>query len=416
MGDPAQFPAIELDIFDTFLRKKFDIIILKDVKRQDDKAFQTLLTTVHMGKTTPDINSTLASKLLPIVDSTHIDLDDPRAASICSLRKERDVWNKLFLGKLDTETHTFEAQDTDITGNPIPDKEKRRIRWFHRERLEDTLTLKVCARVVLCKNIDTENGWLNGTLATVTKIERTFIVIQHLQTHRQTVITRMKQNVSFPGSPIQYVRTQCPLILGWALTVHKVQGMTLQKAYIQLNTNVFASDQAYVAISRVKSLDDLYLLDFDPKAIYLDAYYKSLLQWMTSVDKLSNSSTTVDYPTRQTQRTTWLPCKKIQSNSSSGKSPVVNCTTRDTRHVKKLPTKKTISNNSATSSNSLGSDRISILQVSHIFPSFPNLEQIWQTLDLPLHASKESYIHQYHQQFEDLLDILRTIDTAMFHP
>ena len=71
MGDTVQPPAIELDIFDTFLWKKFEIIVLKDVKRQDDKAFQTLLSTICMGKTTPDINSTLASKLLPIIDSTH---------------------------------------------------------------------------------------------------------------------------------------------------------------------------------------------------------------------------------------------------------------------------------------------------------------------------------------------------------
>ena len=145
------------------------------------------------------------------------------------------MWNKVVLGKLDTEAHTFEAQDTDTTGN----------RWFHRERLEDTLTLKVGARVVLCKNINTENGWLNGTLATVRKIEQTFIVIQHLQTHSKTVITRMTQNVSFLGSPIQYVGTQVPLILGWALTVHKVQGMTLHKAYIQVNKTFFASGQAY---------------------------------------------------------------------------------------------------------------------------------------------------------------------------
>ena len=155
------------------------------------------------------------------------------------------MWNKLFLGKLNTEAHTFEAQDTDTTGNPIPDKEKCHIQWFHRERLEDTLTLKVGARLVLCKNIDTENGWLNGTLATVIKIEQTFIVIQHLQMHRKTVITRMNQTVSFLGSPIQYVGTQCPLILGWALTVHKVQGMTRHIAYIQVNKNFFASGQAY---------------------------------------------------------------------------------------------------------------------------------------------------------------------------
>ena len=317
MGDPAQLPAIDQDIFDTFLWRKLDIIILKDVKRQNDEVFQQLLSTVRMGRTSTHINSILTSRVLPIIDITNINLDDPGAAIICSLRKERDEWNNVFLETLDTELYTFEADDTDVTGNPLPEKEKRRILWLHRQRLEDTLTVRVGARVVLCKNIDTENGWLNGTLAIVTKIHTTFIVIQSLSTHRTTVVMRMKQNVSFPGSPIQYVRSQFPLILGWALTVHKVQGMTLTKAYVQLNKNFFASGQAYVALSRVKCLDDLYLLDFGPTVIYLDDYYKSLLQWMASVDKLCNTSSTlsdetvtVEYPTRCTEHANVSRCKK----------------------------------------------------------------------------------------------------------
>ncbi len=56
---------------------------------------------------------------------------------------------------------------------------------------------------------------------------------------------------------------QFPLILGWALTVHKVQEMTLDGAYVQLDSTFFASGQAYVALSRVRELSNLHLLPYD---------------------------------------------------------------------------------------------------------------------------------------------------------
>ena len=262
---------------------------MKDIKRQEDDAFQHILSTVRMGNTTPQNDTLLKSRLLSTTDISQVDIEHPGAAHICSLRQERDAWNSLFLGKVHNDLYTFEAEDTDITGNPLPEKDKRCTKWFHRERLEDTLDLKVGARVVLCKNIDTDNGWLNGTLATVRHIRNTCITIQSIRTGKTTVVRRMRQNLTFPGSPTHFVRTQFPIILGWALTVHKVQGMTLNTAYIQLNKNFFASGQAYVALSRVKCIDNLHLLDYDPTAIYLDSYYKDLLKWMKHVDKIQTS-------------------------------------------------------------------------------------------------------------------------------
>ena len=108
-------------------------------------------------------------------------------------------------------------------------------------------------------------------------------------TGRKTIVKRMGLNLAVPGSPIQYVRTQFPLIVGWALTVHKVQGMTLNTAYIQVNKNFFTSGQAYVALSRGKCINDLYLLAYEPTAIYLDIYYEQLLIWMAHVYKIGTN-------------------------------------------------------------------------------------------------------------------------------
>ncbi len=157
--------------------------------------------------------------------------------------------------------------------------------WFKKlERLEDKLILKVGARVVLAKNVDVENGWLNGTLATVLKIHNNSVTIQNIKNGRKTLITKARQNLGFKGCSAQFIQTQFPLILGWALTVHKVQGMTLERAYLQLNDSFFASGQAYVALSRVKTIENLHLLEYDRSAIYLEDYYRSLINWTKSVN------------------------------------------------------------------------------------------------------------------------------------
>ena len=299
MGDPAQLPAIGTDIFNSSLWRRFNIVMLKEVKRQDNVEFQSLLSDVRMGVLTEEGNKILQQRLMKDIDSDNIDIDN--AAIICSLRKERDSWNSLFLDTLDTPAVTFEALDTDANGKELSNPDKLRIKKYHRERMEDSLTLKVGARVVVTKNLDIEHGWINGTLGIVTNIHPNSITVENLRTKRKTAITKMKLSLGFPGTQVQFYRQQFPLILGWALTVHKVQGMTLDKAYIQLNKSFFASGQAYVALSRVKDINNLHLLAYDPKAIHLGDYYRDLLTWMQNNDALlpdNEKDDSVPYPSR----------------------------------------------------------------------------------------------------------------------
>ena len=82
--------------------------------------------------------------------------------------------------------------------------------------------------------------------------------------------------------------------------MHRVQGCTVQKAVVCLGDKLLASGQAYVALSRVRTLKDLVLWQFHPSAIYVEPFYHQLLQWCDSVDVIRPTPPTdiVEHPER----------------------------------------------------------------------------------------------------------------------
>jgi hypothetical protein len=85
------------------------------------------------------------------------------------------------------------------------------------------------------------------------------------------------QNEEYPSIVIG----QIPLCLAWALTIHKIQGATLEMADMDLGKSVFEYGQSYVALSRIKSLNGLYLSEFHPHRIkanpLVKEFYNKLL-------------------------------------------------------------------------------------------------------------------------------------------
>ncbi|XP_027133865.1 ATP-dependent DNA helicase PIF1-like [Larimichthys crocea] len=162
---------------------------------------------------------------------------------------------------------------------------------FHRKVFNSCLpkcvSLGVGARVMLKKNIDVSDGLVNGACGTVVKIitgkdhddlpaaihvefENPNVgKIQRLKAKRvsehSTIIEVQEDQVTHDGG----IRRQVPLCLSWAVTIHKCQGLTVERAVVSLK-KIFAPGQAYVALSRLKSLGGLQIEDFKQSAIYCD--------------------------------------------------------------------------------------------------------------------------------------------------
>ena len=133
--------------------------------------------------------------------------------------------------------------------------------------LEAELNLAVGARVMLRRNIDTSQGLVNGALGSVTAISKECIQVTFDHTPNVPFkIERFRSRFQILRRFYVY-RKQFPLILAFAVTIHKCQGLSLDCAIVDLSSSVFATGMAYVAISRVRTLAGLHLLAFDPKSI-----------------------------------------------------------------------------------------------------------------------------------------------------
>jgi len=133
---------------------------------------------------------------------------------------------------------------------------------------DDALDLKVGAQVMFLRNDTQEGGtqrWVNGSVGTVTKIASTVWVEIDGRDYEVKPAAWEKFKYSYSArtkalrKDVVAEFTQFPLRLAWAVTIHKSQGKTYDRAIIDLGSRSFAPGQTYVALSRISSLDGLYL-------------------------------------------------------------------------------------------------------------------------------------------------------------
>lgn len=130
----------------------------------------------------------------------------------------------------------------------------------------DVLQLKKGAQVMLLNN-DSKGRWINGTIGTITGIKRDALEVRLLDGSNHTVepytwgITRYywDRKTGTVASETLGTFTQYPMRLAWAITIHKSQGKTFDHIAIDLGKGTFAPGQLYVALSRCRSLDGIYL-------------------------------------------------------------------------------------------------------------------------------------------------------------
>ena len=137
----------------------------------------------------------------------------------------------------------------------------------------NTLDLKVGAQVILLKNLDVAQGLVNGSVGIVESMTTEVVMVKFINgIHAIEVQSwEIKQNeldinTGLMKKVLVAKRKQIPLRLAWAITIHKSQGSTLDRAEVDVS-EAFANGQVYVALSRVRNLASLRLNNFQSSKI-----------------------------------------------------------------------------------------------------------------------------------------------------
>ena len=136
-------------------------------------------------------------------------------------------------------------------------------------RCDEVVKLKLKAQVMCIVNIQLDNGDIlcNGAQGIIVDISPLGLpIVKYKNGYQMTMNYHVWPSELIPGIGV----SQVPLILAWALTIHKAQGSTLDIAEVDAGSGIFECGQTYVALSRVKSLEGLYLCSFDAKRVRIN--------------------------------------------------------------------------------------------------------------------------------------------------
>jgi ATP-dependent DNA helicase PIF1 len=263
-------------------------IQLKKIFRQTDEIYSTILNQIREGKIKRKSNDLLLEYVGRPFDPCLV----AEPTKLYPTKNKVEQINIMKMSTLQGEEKEFKIKylkDIEITKNDrikrleFTDKDIQMELDFLAGNLmcEKEMKLKVGSQVMCIINVKSEQGDVlicNGSQGIIQEF-CSFTGSPKVK-YNNGVEMLMSRNV-WPSDKIPGIGvSQIPLILAWALTIHKSQGATMDAAEIDVGSGIFECGQTYVALSRVKSLDGLYLTSFDAQRIRVNKkvkeYYESL--------------------------------------------------------------------------------------------------------------------------------------------
>lgn len=263
-------------------------IMLKCIFRQSNPEYQEVLNQIREGRLKKKSNELLKTLVGKNIEGLSI----TKPTKLFPTKYKVDLINTTEMGLLSGEEYTFCTAK--LTNLEMSREEKIERYGYTSEQIETELNyiynnmrtdpilkLKIGAQVMCIINIMSDDNRIslcNGSQGIVVGISSDrYPIVTFNNGITRTMVPFVWKSENIPGIGV----SQVPLILAWALTIHKSQGATLDCAEIDVGSGIFECGQTYVALSRVKSMEGLSLTSYDPNKIKINATVQSFYGKLT---------------------------------------------------------------------------------------------------------------------------------------
>ena len=283
-GDFLQLPPVNKGgeevsfCFSSSVWKELNLsnIILRQIFRQQDMKFIKILNNLRVGKIDDEDKEVLKSRIKG--DEKNNDAIKPTILTTHNHKAESI--NNEEMGKINLPKQLYQA-----TYEGVVDK----IEHLKKNCLaQDNLLLKINAQVMMIKNTYQKDGIINGSLGVVRdfSVKKNYPIVEFVNGSLLTIspeewlierFDELKQEMVIEAKMIQI-----PLVPSWAITIHKSQGLTLDKIYCDLS-DIFTAGQAYVALSRARNIENVFIKGINFNKIYAN---KNVIDFYRNIDEI----------------------------------------------------------------------------------------------------------------------------------
>lgn len=298
IGDFFQLPPVEKEgeirhyCFDSPVWNKLGLknVVLKKNYRQNEANFITALA--HMRENCLEIED------IELLKTRCTENEDSDILHIFSTNEEANRYNLAKFNMIDEPVKLFAAEDgvyrgTKLVKDGFTESENYILEIFSKNcRAEREIALKLGARVMLLINMDFNKGLINGACGNIIGFNEEAINIKF----DNGVIAAIPKHTFeyYYNERVVAERVQYPLKLAYGITIHKSQGMTLDKLVVDC-ARIFERGQSYVAMSRVRTLEGLYLKNFEPEKVLVDNRVAEFYENLKEVENVEPNNLSLDF-------------------------------------------------------------------------------------------------------------------------
>jgi ATP-dependent DNA helicase PIF1 len=272
-------------------------LILKKNMRQTDLFFQEQLKKIRTADIDDEVNKMLWDRV-KITKKINGNYGDIMPTKLLPLRKSVDKINETNLEALIQEhklkEHNYSTEFTfmpDDIEKSFSDEEQIKVQKFVESNGQPQINLRLCvgAQVMLIHNLCIDKGLVNGSRGIIVGFDEENPCVKFLDGKSYTINFNI-WNIVHDKGIVEY--KQIPLRLAWAVSQHKSQGSSLDMIEVDIGPNIFEYGQTYTTLSRVRSLDGLYITRYAKDRIKshpkVKEFYKNVKEQLENyVDKSS---------------------------------------------------------------------------------------------------------------------------------